>query len=173
MNSRVLLSEKSIGLNVGVYRLLSKQCYSTKGVYKSEDVDGISADETPKYLDYRTPEEQEAMLRKRNKSNLRPQDRNRIMGVKPYEQSMLWIHDTIRFKQRTVGRYGVDSLDVPVGCIWPTKEEIDDKIEYENTGYPLSIQERWNLIEQRHKEDEEKIQKRYIILLLYFINIVL
>ncbi|KAF7993541.1 hypothetical protein HCN44_010136 [Aphidius gifuensis] len=157
MNSRVLISEKGIGLNVGIYRLLLKQCYSTKDVNKIDDVD---ADETPKYLDYKTPEEQEALLKKRNKSNLRPQDRNRIMGVKPYTESMLWIHDTVRFKQRTVGRYGIDSLDVPVGSIWPTKEEIDDKIDYENTGYPLSVQERWKLIEQRHKEAEEKIQKR-------------
>lgn len=159
MNSKVL--SKKLGFNFGIYRLWSKARYSTQDVVKAEEIDITSADETPKYQETLTAEEEYELMKMRNKSNLRRADRNRIKGLKPYDESKLWIHDTVRFKQRTLGRYGIEALDVPVGSVWPSKEEIDDKIEYEKTAYPHTIQECWQIIEQRNQEKEDKIQKRY------------
>ncbi|TGZ38017.1 Uncharacterized protein DBV15_05259 [Temnothorax longispinosus] len=105
---------------------------------KDEIVDITAADEKPVYPD--DPRSQEELAKKRNKSRLNPSDRNVLMGVRPYEQSLEWYHDTVRYKKRMLGRYGLKSIDVPAGFAWPTPEEVKDAQEYERVAFPLEAE---------------------------------
>ncbi|XP_071641953.1 large ribosomal subunit protein mL64 [Temnothorax longispinosus] len=126
---------------------------------KDEIVDITAADEKPVYPD--DPRSQEELAKKRNKSRLNPSDRNVLMGVRPYEQSLEWYHDTVRYKKRMLGRYGLKSIDVPAGFAWPTPEEVKDAQEYERVAFPLSIQERWKKLEEAKRIKAEEVQARH------------
>ncbi|XP_008557524.1 growth arrest and DNA damage-inducible proteins-interacting protein 1 [Microplitis demolitor] len=157
MNSNTLLL-KRLNIN-GLPRILSKRWYAQEE-WRDDTIDITSVEEVPKYRDFLTEDQEKEVLRKRNKSRLSDEDRNRLYGIKPFNKNYEWYHQTIRFKQRTLGRYGVDALDVPVGCAWPSKEDIADKLEYEKTAYPHSLWECWDMIAQKNKENAEKIIER-------------
>lgn len=127
----------------------------------SESFDLTSVDNEPKYVEGLTAQEKAEILRKRHKSRLAGADRNRLFNLKPYNENIEWWHNSIRWKQRMLGRHGIDALDVPVGAVWPTKEEIEEKIEIEKTAYPTTLQENWALIAAKNQEEAEKIRLRY------------
>lgn len=117
-----------------------------------------AADEKPIYSD--DPQIQEELARKRNKSRLDPTHRNILMGVRPYDQPREWFHHTVKYKKRILGRYGLKANDEPVGFAWPTPEEVKDTQERERIKFPLSLQERWKMLEEEKRIKAEKIQER-------------
>ena len=128
--------------------------------YYSSNTDIIeSAEEEPIFVHERNIIELEM---KRNKSRLTNAHRNILLGQKPYEESRSWYHDTVKYKRRTLGRYGMEALGVPAGLAWPTPKEVEDMKEYESLAHPLNIQERLREIKEKRKMEEEAILARYI-----------
>lgn len=112
-----------------------------------------SAQEEPVYIeDEADPAELE---RKRNKSRLSVAHRNMLLEQKPHNESIEWFHDTIKYKKRVLGRYGMKALGVPAGLAWPTPEEVEEAKEYENFKYPQSVQERFEMIKEQKRQSEE------------------
>ncbi|KAF3423878.1 hypothetical protein E2986_04428 [Frieseomelitta varia] len=133
------------------FQNISARCYSS-------NTDIIeSAEEEPIFVHERNTVELE---KKRNKSRLTKAHRNILLGQKPYEESQSWYHDTVRYKRRTLGRYGMEALGVPAGLAWPTPEEVEDMKEYESLAHPLNIQERLREIKEKKKMEEEAILAR-------------
>ncbi|XP_074107934.1 growth arrest and DNA damage-inducible proteins-interacting protein CRIF [Cotesia typhae] len=157
-SSSLLLSRLTIN---GLPRILSRRWYA-KEEWKDESIDITSVEDTPKYGEFLTEEQEKEILEKRNKSRLNNFDRNKLYGLKPHNRNWDWYHNSVRYKQRMLGRHGIDALDVPVGCVWPTKEEVEDSLEWEKTAYPNSLWENWDLIAQKNKENAEKMLKREI-----------
>ncbi|XP_015113370.1 growth arrest and DNA damage-inducible proteins-interacting protein 1 [Diachasma alloeum] len=151
---------RSATLNAGVHRLCSRRCYSTEVPSKNEPFDISSAEETPRYIQTLTEADKEELMQKRLKSNLNDSHRRIIQGERPYDENMAWFHATIRYKRRMLGRYGMAAMDGQIGAAWPTEEEIQDKILWERTAYPKSIQERWKEIEDKKIEEEKGIRLR-------------
>lgn len=128
---------------------------------KDEVVGITAADEEPIYT---TEVSQEELARKRNKSQLSSYHRNMLMGMRPYDQPLEWFHNTVRYKRRMLGRYGLKGNDEPAGFAWPTLEEVRDAQEYERVAFPLSLQERWKKLEEEKRIRTERIQKRYVFI---------
>ncbi|XP_011870394.1 PREDICTED: stress response protein nst1 [Vollenhovia emeryi] len=125
---------------------------------KDEVVDIAAADEQPVYVS--DPKLEEELDRKRNKSRLSTRDRNILMGVRPYDEPMVWYHRTVRYKRRMLGKYGLSSVDVPAGFAWPTLKNVKDAQEYERVAFPLSLQERWEKLEETKRMKAEQAQAR-------------
>jgi len=85
-----------------------------------------------------------------------------LIGVRPYDQPIEWYHNTVKYKKRMLGRYGLKGNDEPVGFAWPTPEEVKDAQEYERIAFPLSIQERWKKLEEAKRVKAEQIRARYL-----------
>ncbi|XP_063994784.1 large ribosomal subunit protein mL64 [Diachasmimorpha longicaudata] len=147
-------------LKAGLHRLLWGRCYSTEIPAKNQSFDITSVEETPRYDEIITEEGQKETVQKRLKSRLTEAHRRMIQGVRPYDENMAWFHTTTRYKKRILGRYGMAAMDEQIGCAWPTEEEIKDKILWEKTAYPKSIQERWKELENAKIEKEEAIRLR-------------
>lgn len=126
---------------------------------KNETIDITTVDEKPLYAND-DPEIQEEIARKRNKSRLTRHDRNVVMGVRPYDKSLEWFHNTVRYKKRMLGRYGLKGNDEPVGFAWPTPEEVEEAQEYERVAFPQSLQERWKMLELEKQRRAEKAEAR-------------
>lgn len=129
---------------------------------KDEIVDITAADEQPIYSD--DLQFQEELAKKRNKSRLNPRHRNILMGERPYDQPMTHYHTFVKFKRHMLGIYGFKGNDEPVGFAWPTLEEIRDAQEYERVAFPLSLQERWNKLEEAKRIKAEQIKARYVFI---------
>lgn len=129
---------------------------------KNEVVDIIVADEQPIYSD--EPQLQEELAKKRNKSRLNLEHRNILMGKHPYDQSMTYYHNTVKFKRRMLGRYGFKGNSESVGFAWPTLEEIKDAQEYERVAFPLSLQERWKKLEEAKRIKAEQVKARHVFI---------
>lgn len=97
---------------------------------------------------------------KRNKSRLNEQHRRILFGMRPYDESIEWYHDTVKYKKRMLGRYGLKGLDVPAGVLWPTPAEVEEQKEYIRVAYPLTLQESWTKIKKDKEEKEAKIRAR-------------
>lgn len=132
---------------------------------KDEVVDITAVDEAPIYSD--DPQALEELARKRNKSRLNSAHRNILMDVQPYDESIEWFHNTVRYKRRMLGRYGLQGNE-PAGYAWPTPEEVKDAKEYERVAFPLSLQERWKKLEEAKRIKAEQVKVRYV-----FVSIVL
>lgn len=131
-------------------------------VSKNETVDISVVDEEPVYAANDDPQMREEIDRKRNKSRLNPHDRNILMGLRPYNEPQEWFHNTVRYKKRMLGRYGLKGNDVPAGFAWPTPEEVKDAQEYERVAFPLSLQERWKKLEMEKQRKAEEVQARHV-----------
>lgn len=100
--------------------------------------------------------EEEARIQKiRDISGLRPSHRNIAHHIVPMEEKTMPIHYTVRYNKRMFGRYGYASGVSPSLC-WPTKQELDDKKEYERVAYPYTILEVAKR-EKLKKEEKERI----------------
>lgn len=125
---------------------------SEKSIYET-------AEETPVYDTYQE-EENIKLENKRNKSRLNKQHRNILFGQRPYDEAKEWYHNTVKYKKRMLGRYGMKAVEEPAGFAWPTPEEVDDMKEYERVAYPYSIQEEWARIEEKNIKNAEAIKAR-------------
>lgn len=149
-----IVVRRNIGLLRGTF---AKRLFATESVEsKDETVDITSADEQPVFS-----KPDQVIAKKRNKSRLNPEHRNILMGLRPYDESQEWYHNTVRYKRRMLGRYGLVAIDEPVGFAWPTPEEVKDTQEYERVAFPLSLQERWEKLEKERQEKAAAMKKRY------------
>jgi len=110
-------------------------------------------EEAPKIL---TEEEIDA---KRNISRLSCADRRLINGQHPYPEPMSWIHHTVRYKRKMFAQYG-ESSGVNPGIMWPTHEELQNVIEYEEICHPFTIQEMVEKKQAEKRAAKEAIEKR-------------
>lgn len=152
--------------NLRIQGILVKRLSTTESAEKKdESVDITAADEQPVYTSIDDdPEIQAEIARKQNKSRLNRQHKNILMGVRPYDSPMNWHHNTVRYKKRMLGRYGLKGNDEPIGFAWPKPEEIEDAKEYERVAFPLSLQERWKKLEEEKQRKAEEIRKRYMLI---------
>lgn len=103
---------------------------------------------------------QEEIDIKRNKSRLQEGHRRILNGMRPYDKSMEWYHDTVKYKKRMLGRYGLNAMDVTAGVAWPTPAEIEVQKEYIRVAYPHSLHESWAKIKKDNEEKEARIRER-------------
>jgi len=113
-------------------------------------------EEAPKAL---TEEEIDA---KRNISRVSWYHRRLINGQHPYPEPMTWIHHTVRYKQKMFGKFG-ESSGVNPGIMWPTREQLQSKIEYEEICHPLTIQEMVEKKQAERKAHQESIDARFVL----------
>lgn len=114
-----------------------------------------SVEEEPVFLS-----EADNIEAKRDKSRLNTSHRNIVNGRKPYDETMAFYHNTVKYKRRILGRYGMEALGVPAGLAWPTPEEVEDLKEQERVAYPLTIQQTWQKIAAEKKKKEADIMAR-------------
>lgn len=151
--------------NVRLPGAVAGRSFATKSEeVKDEIVDVTTADEKPVYSILDDPQSQEELAKKRNKSRLNPQHRNILMNERPYDHAMDWFHNTVKFKKRMLGKYGLKGIDEPAGFAWPTQKEIKDIQEYERVAFPLSIQERWKKLEVAKRIKAEQVQARHVFI---------
>lgn len=110
-------------------------------------------------IDDEIAKREEEIERKRNKSRLRVQDRNLLLGKRPYVEPTAWYQGTLKYNRKLYGRYGFESGVDPSIC-WPTKQELADTIEYEQVAFPKTIPEMVAIENTKRKEKEEKTIER-------------
>ncbi|XP_031830317.1 growth arrest and DNA damage-inducible proteins-interacting protein CRIF [Nomia melanderi] len=115
-----------------------------------------SVEEEPLYA----KNDSEDIEQKRNKSRLNPGHRNILHGRKPYDEPLTWFHNTLKYKRKILGKYGIEALGVSAGLAWPTPKELDDAVEYERVAFPMTLQERWQKIKEEKKKKEDEIIAR-------------
>ncbi|KAK2588475.1 hypothetical protein KPH14_004458 [Odynerus spinipes] len=148
-----------------IQNILNRRCFASSTTQKDVTPSGEkslleAAEEVPIFVDVESEEDKIEIEKKRNKSRLNPQHRNILFGQRPYDKPIEWFHNTVKYKKRTLGKYGLKAVEVPAGFAWPTVEEVEDMKEYERVAYPHSIQEEWTRIEKKNKEEAEAIKAR-------------
>lgn len=96
---------------------------------------------------------------KRNKSRLLPHHRNMLYGKVPYEAPKAEFHESVKYKRRLYGRYGATSGVYP-GIMWPTKEDLKDRMEYERVAHPATLDELIKNARKKLEDEEAEIQAR-------------
>nr|XP_003705064.1 PREDICTED: RNA-binding protein 25 [Megachile rotundata] len=144
----------NLSLKLRLQNIVGKRCFSSKSVSNIFE----TAEEKPIYVE--EEEESVGLEEKRNKSRLNPGHRNILCGQKPYDNSLTWYHNTIKYKKRTLGRYGIEALGTTAGLAWPTLEEVQKIKEYEKVAFPLTIQERLSKIKEEKGKHQEFIMAR-------------
>ncbi|KAJ0179587.1 hypothetical protein K1T71_005299 [Dendrolimus kikuchii] len=97
--------------------------------------------------------------KKRNISRLSTSHYNIENGRKPYEEPKHWTHIKLKYYRKMYGKYGSASGVDPNLC-WPTKEEIQEKLEYESVAYPYTIQQMMKMAQEKRLADQQAIEKR-------------
>ncbi|XP_043260958.1 IgA receptor [Colletes gigas] len=137
-----------------------QNCTSRCFASKTQDIIQ-SAESEPVYIDKDDQASRDRYIeRRRNKSRLNRGHRNILFDQKPYENSITWFHDTLKYKRGILGKYGMEALGIPAGIAWPTHEELEDMKEYERVAFPLTLEERWQKMKEKHKQEEEAIMTR-------------
>ncbi|XP_055531153.1 growth arrest and DNA damage-inducible proteins-interacting protein 1 [Wyeomyia smithii] len=138
-------------------RLYSSNAASSK---KSSTGDEIAPEDPVEDLpvtfvdDENLQEEREARIEMlRNKSGLKPQHRNMLHEILPYDKSQSWIHETVKYKRMMLGRYGLEASRVDPRITFPTKQEALEKAEYERVAFPHTLQD---MMESNRKAKEQR-----------------
>ncbi|XP_059059490.1 large ribosomal subunit protein mL64 [Achroia grisella] len=97
--------------------------------------------------------------KKRNISRLSNAHYNLINGRRPYDTPKSLAHLTVKYNRKIYGKYGSASGINPSLC-WPTKNEIQEKIEYESVAFPYTIKEMMVTAAQKRREEQLKIEQR-------------
>ncbi|KAL0839904.1 hypothetical protein ABMA28_016523 [Loxostege sticticalis] len=97
--------------------------------------------------------------KKRNISRLSAGHFNQINGRRPYELPQHLAHLTVKYNRKLYGKYGSASGVNPSLC-WPSKKEIQEKLEYESVAFPFTIKEMMDAAAQKKREEQEVIEKR-------------
>ncbi|CAH0721421.1 unnamed protein product, partial [Brenthis ino] len=97
--------------------------------------------------------------KKRNKSRLSENHYNVIHDKRPYVEPKCLVHLTVKYNRKMYGKYGIASGVNPSIC-WPTKQEIEERKEYEAIAFPYTIPEVMASVAQTRKEEKIKIQQR-------------
>lgn len=144
-------------LGLQLLRNIPKCCYTTPA--KGSIVNELEVEEVPVF-EAEPLHNQEELDKLCDISRLSQEHRNIIHGRKPYNQSYDKFHDSVWYRKKMLGKYGIEAAEFHPGICWPTKEEINDYKEVEKLAYPQSIQEVWKEIEERKKADAEEIRQR-------------
>ncbi|XP_011498545.1 PREDICTED: uncharacterized protein LOC105362755 [Ceratosolen solmsi marchali] len=136
---------------------ISKCSYST--TKKHVILDELQAEDKPAFVIEPKYNEDEIRIM-RNKSRLNRKHENILNNKKPYDQSVEWYHDSVWYRRRMLGRYGIEAANVSPAIAWPTIEEIEDVKEKESLLYPHSIHEALKEIKEKKEADAQKIIKR-------------
>ncbi|XP_071444524.1 large ribosomal subunit protein mL64 [Hetaerina americana] len=99
------------------------------------------------------------ILKRRNKSGLAPQHQNIVHGKPPFKEPLIPYHDTLKYRRREFGRYGMSS-GVDPGILWPTKDELKEKLEYEKVTHPDSFQVMVARAKLKAAEEQEATKRR-------------
>ncbi|KAJ8727206.1 hypothetical protein PYW08_015603 [Mythimna loreyi] len=127
--------------------------YSTTQIEPVEQIDPVVADDEDILA------KEAAIEAKRNISRLTPDHRNIVNGRRPYEEPKHIAHLTVKYNRKMYGKYGVASGVNPSIC-FPSKKDIEERLEYESVAYPFTIKQMIEMAEKRRKEQEQKIQQR-------------
>ena len=150
-----------IGRNIPQHSVnLSKKCLPCSSVRRfasvessPEDVDEIGAD-----LEAIEREKAAAELEaKRNKSRLKERHYKLVhcqIHLDPSNPEFPQ-EETVKFRRKIAARYGQDS-GINLGISWPTKQQLDEMLEYERVAHPFTLQE---IVEKKRKQREEESQK--------------
>lgn len=149
--------------NFGFQIVYVRRLFATESTQSKDEIVKITdAEEKPIFSDVVDKQVQAEIARKRNKSRLNQSHRNILMGLRPYDTTHEWYHNTVRYKKRMLGRFGLKAIEEPAGFAWPTVEEVKDAQEYECVAFPLSLQERWKKIEEGHEKKAIQKKEKYV-----------
>ncbi|KAL1139726.1 hypothetical protein AAG570_006704 [Ranatra chinensis] len=84
-----------------------------------------------------------------------------LHGRLPYSEAKADFHNTLLYKRKMFGRYGMKS-NVNPGTLWPTQHEIGETIEYEQVAYPKSIQETVQMLLKDKEKEQNQINARQL-----------
>lgn len=147
--------------NFGFQIVYPRRLFATKSTQSKDEIVNITdAEEKPIFLEKIDEQLQAEIAKKRNKSRLNQSHRNILMGLRPYDTAHEWYHNTVRYKKRMLGRFGLKAINEPAGFAWPTVEEVKNAQEYERVAFPLSLQERWKKIEEAHEKKARQKKER-------------
>lgn len=151
-----LFTTRHATLSLKAFKNISKCCYTSES--KPGIISDLDVEETPTFeIEAR---DEEHILQSRDKSRLNHGHRKELNNQPPYDQSYEWYHDTVWYRKRLFGKYGIEAAGINPAVAWPTKEEIEDAKEYEKVAYPLTIQEVWKEIEDKKIQNALEITKR-------------
>ncbi|KAI9562729.1 hypothetical protein GHT06_010183 [Daphnia sinensis] len=98
-----------------------------------------------------------ALEAKRNKSRLKPRHYKMLheqMHVDPQNPEFSY-EETVKFRRKLIARHGL-ATGINLGIAWPTREELQEKIEYEKVAHPFTLQQ---MVEQKKKLREEEMKR--------------
>ncbi|KZS12579.1 CR6-interacting factor [Daphnia magna] len=98
-----------------------------------------------------------ALEAKRNKSRLKPRHYKILHGqmqVDPQNPEFPY-EKTVKFRRKLIAQHGL-ATGINLGIAWSTKEELQEKTEYEKVAHPFTIQQ---IVEQKKKLREEEMKK--------------
>ena len=135
--------------------------YSSKATIEADE-DEIRS---PTAIDVIQPEAvqltEEEIIAKRNKSGLRDHHFRLMNGEIPHPEPKLWTHHTVRYKRRMYGNYG-EASGINPGLMWPTKEDLAARLDYERVAYPFTIEEMVAKKKEQRRIEKEEFEKRYV-----------
>ncbi|XP_068627940.1 large ribosomal subunit protein mL64 [Battus philenor] len=97
--------------------------------------------------------------KKRNKSGLSAAHFNLVNDRRPYEAPKSLAHLTVKYHSKMYGKYGAASGVNPSLC-WPTRKDIQERLEYEAVAFPYTIREMMDAAAVKRKEEQLKIEQR-------------
>lgn len=157
-----VIFSRNCGLAISLPRILSKRFVASavKEESKKDDLDITSLEEETALPVTDVGLSEEEIEQKRNKSRLNVGDRNVLNNIVPRNEVIHRFQETVKYKRRMVGRYGMQASDAPIGIAWPTKQEVEDAKEYESVLYPETIQQMWEKIAKKNVEEAKAIRAR-------------
>lgn len=147
-------SLKNVSLFGAVSSLSNKKRYSSNNA-----VDVKSATEDTLENELINLEKEKIIEAKRNVSRLNPEHRNMVHDKVPFPEPKADYHLRVKYKRKIYGTYGSASGINP-GIMWPTKQEIKERKEYEAVAYPLTIQEMVRDEISKREAEEMEIMER-------------
>jgi len=98
---------------------------------------------------------------KRNKSKLRSHHYKELHGQIAGNPENPWFpyEKTVKYRRKLIARHGLDT-GINLGIAWPTRQEIDNQIEYEKVAHPFTIQEMVEKKKKLREEERNKIMER-------------
>lgn len=129
------------------------------------DIKKFSADASvdlkadPEELEFLTKKKEMVIESKRDVSRLNPEDKNRVHGKVPYPEPKAHFHLKVKYRRKMYGLHGHES-GVNPGIMWPTKEEIKERKEYESVAFPFTIQEMVQAEVSKRQAEEDELMHR-------------
>ncbi|XP_075234349.1 growth arrest and DNA damage-inducible proteins-interacting protein CRIF [Lycorma delicatula] len=158
----ILLSNRNFNLTHAFKTIaLSSVNVNTLRV-KQFSADSVVSD-LPEEIELLNTKKEADIESKRNVSRLNVYHRNLLLGKVPYPEPKADFHLTVKYRRKMYGLYGGASKVNP-GIMWPTKEDIKERKEYESVAYPFTIQEMVrNQISKKEAEEAEILERQKTI----------